>query len=101
MHDGPMVKAPHTYRIRVKGVLDVEWSDWFDGLIVEPQESGETVMSGPVRDQAALHGLLNKICDIGLPLLSVQRVDAEEERTDSHQPLEKTWRPKHRGTHSR
>jgi hypothetical protein len=79
MQDGPTVDAQHNVRIRVKGVLDAAWSDWFDGLVIEPQECGETVMCGPVRDQAALHGLLTKIRDIGLPLLSVQHADAEEE----------------------
>jgi hypothetical protein len=62
------------YQIRVRGVIDSEWSDWFDGLTVCPQAGGDTLLTGPVRDQSALHGLLAKIRDLGLPLLSVKRV---------------------------
>ena len=65
-----------TYQIRVKGLLDPYWAEWFDGMAVTPQKSGETLLTGPVRDQAALHGLLVKVRDMGLPLLSVERVDA-------------------------
>jgi hypothetical protein len=61
------------YRIRVQGVLDESWSDWLDGLAIEPQARGETLLTGPIRDQAALHGLLNKIRDLRLPLLCVER----------------------------
>ena len=59
------------YTIRVKGHLDPRWSEWFQGLTVTQTESGETVLSGPVPDQAALHGVLNRIRDLGLRLLSV------------------------------
>jgi hypothetical protein len=69
-HDGQAI-----YQIRVKGILNEQWSDWFDGLAIAPQACGETLLTGPVRDQAALHGLLAKVRDIGLPLLSVKRVD--------------------------
>jgi hypothetical protein len=62
----------------VKGGLNGEWSDWFDGFTVTPQASGETLLTGVVADQAALHGLLNKIRDLGLPLLSVKRAESEE-----------------------
>lgn len=65
------------YRIRVKGVLDGEWSEWFEGMRIEAQPGGETLLAGSVADQAALHGLLHKIRDMGLPLLSVKRVDIE------------------------
>jgi hypothetical protein len=64
------------YRIRVREILDPGWSEWFDGMEVTPQESGETLLTGPVRDQAALHGLLVKVRDMGILLLSVERVDA-------------------------
>jgi hypothetical protein len=60
------------YQIRVQGVLNEQWSDWLAGLTITPQADGSTLLVGPVRDQAALHGLLNKIRDIGLPLLSVE-----------------------------
>ena len=65
---------PVVYQIRVKGVIDSRWSDWFDGLTICPQAGGTTLLTGPVRDQSALHGLLAKIRDLGLPLLSVKRV---------------------------
>jgi hypothetical protein len=63
------------YQIKVKGILDSKWSDWFNGLAITPLPSGVTLLTGPVADQAALHGLLNKIRDIGLPLLAVNRVE--------------------------
>ena len=66
------------YRIRVKGHLDSRWSTWFEGLTVITEESGETVLYGPVMDQAALHGLLARIRDLGLPLLAVSRAKADE-----------------------
>ena len=66
------------YQIRVKGMLDSRWSDWFDGFSIKPQPEGETLMTGIVIDQAALHGLLNKIRDIGLPLLSVIGVEGSD-----------------------
>jgi hypothetical protein len=62
------------YEIKVKGHLDSHWSEWFDGLALTHEERGETTLSGPVPDQAALHGLLNKIRDLGLPLLAVNLV---------------------------
>ena len=66
------------YQIRVKGSLDKKWSDWFDGFRISLQANDETLLTGPVADQAALHGLLAKIRDLGLPLLLVQRVSLEE-----------------------
>jgi hypothetical protein len=64
------------YRIRVKGNLDLKWSDWFDGFEIISEEDNETLLIGPVVDQAALHGMLNKIRDLGLPILSVRRNNA-------------------------
>ena len=63
-----------TYRFRVKGHLDDRWSDWLGGLAVQRQEDGTTLLVGPVVDQAALHGVIIRIRDLGLPLLSVRRV---------------------------
>jgi hypothetical protein len=63
------------YEIRVSGVLDPGWSAWFDGLQVTSDEHGQTIIAGPVADQAALHGLLIKVRDLGLELLSVYRTD--------------------------
>ena len=73
MTDGPEFDKPAIYQIRVEGVLDEEWSDWFDGLTITRQDD-ETLLAGPVRDQAALHGLVARVRDLGLPLLSVKRI---------------------------
>ena len=63
-----------TYRIRVRGHLNDRWTEWFEGLVIHLQEDGTTVLVGPVVDQAALHGVIIRIRDLGLPLLSVSRV---------------------------
>jgi len=65
------------YEIRVQGRLGPEWSAWFDGLAISQQPGGETTLAGAVADQAALHGILIKIRNLGLPLLSVRRVAAD------------------------
>jgi hypothetical protein len=70
------------YRIIVKGALDSRWADWFDGLDLEPVSENETALTGPVEDQAALHGILAKVRDLGLTLLSVQILKKREERDD-------------------
>ena len=59
------------YQIRIKGHLGADWTDWFDGLAITLQDNGETLLTGPVVDQAALHGLLRKVRDLGMVLLSV------------------------------
>ena len=71
---------PHQtiYQIRLKGHLDRQWSDWFGGLTITLEDNGETLLTGPVVDQAALHGLLRKVRDIGMPLLSVVRVAPDQ-----------------------
>lgn len=66
------------YKIRVKGNLDLRWADWFDGFSITPMGDDETVLIGSVADQAALHGVLHKIRDLGLPLLTVQFLEEEE-----------------------
>ena len=73
--DGRVWDEPTVYCIRVKGCLDPRWSDWFDGLEIVPLGDEETLLSGPVADQSALHGLISKIRDLGLPLISVRRVE--------------------------
>jgi hypothetical protein len=73
MHDKPTAQ----YEIRVKGVLDGGWSAWFDGLEVTGDDRGHTSIAGPVVDQAALHGLLAKVRDLGLELLEVRRTDPD------------------------
>jgi hypothetical protein len=69
--------APVRYELRVNGVLDSGWSAWFDGLQVTSDQRGQTTIAGPVADQAALHGLLAKIRDLGLELLEVRRTDPD------------------------
>jgi hypothetical protein len=68
---------PTRYELRVQGVLDARWSAWFEGLQVTSDQAGQTTITGPVADQAALHGLLTKIRDLGLPLLAVRRIDPD------------------------
>jgi hypothetical protein len=62
---------PPVYQIRIKGHLGREWADWFEGLTLTALDNGETLLTGPLVDQAALHGVLRKVRDVGLPLLSV------------------------------
>ncbi len=68
----------HTYEIRVQGHLDQRWSAWFDGLAISYDADGNTVLRGPLVDEAALHGVLNKVRDLAIPLLAVSR-----EQTDA------------------
>ena len=67
-------RQPKIYQIRIKGHLGNQWSDWFDGLAIALEDDGNTLLSGLVVDDAALHGLLKKVRDLGLPLISVNRV---------------------------
>ncbi len=67
------------YEIRVKGHLDGRWSEWFDGLAIANVEDGDAVLSGDIVDQSALHGVLAKVRDLGLPLLAVSRVKSVPE----------------------
>ncbi len=62
------------YQIRITGQLGREWTDWFEGLVITLEANGDTLLTGPVVDQAALHGVLKKVRDLGLPLVSVTRV---------------------------
>ncbi len=64
---------PMVYQIRIKGHLGHQWKDWFDGLTISLEDNGDTLLTGPVIDQAALHGLLKKVRDLGMPLISVNR----------------------------
>lgn len=65
------------YQIRITGHLGPQWADWFGGLTVTLEENGDTILTGPVVDQAALHGLLKKVRDLGMPLVSVSPVEPD------------------------
>ncbi len=69
---------PTVYQIRIKGHLGSQWTDWFEGLTITLEDNGDTHLTGPVPDQAALYGLLKKVRDLGMPLLSVNRVQYYE-----------------------
>ncbi len=78
------------YQIRLKGHLGSQWTDWFEGLTIALEGNRETLLSGPVIDQAALHGLLKKVRDLGLPLISVNRVDPLQAKAlETHQTHQK------------
>jgi hypothetical protein len=62
---------PTIYKIRIKGQLDSQWTEWFEGLAITLEEDGNTLLTGPVIDQSALHGLLKKIRDLGVTLISI------------------------------
>jgi len=66
------------YQIRIKGHLGRQWTDWFGGLSITLEDNGETLLTGPVVDQAALHGLLRKVRDLGMPLLAVTHVTSDQ-----------------------
>ena len=69
---------PMVYQIRIKGHLGPQWSDWFGGLTITLEESGDTLLTGPVVDQAALYGLLRKVRDLSLPLIAVKRAQTDQ-----------------------
>ena len=79
--------SQHTiYKIRIKGQLDSLWTDWFEGLTITLEEDGNTLLNGPVIDQSALHGILKKIRDLGMPLLSVNSIETgTQDASDSKQ----------------
>jgi hypothetical protein len=71
-------RQSHVYQIRIKGHIGPQWRDWFEGLSINLEENGETLLTGLVADQAALHGLLKRVRDLGLPLLSVNPVEPDQ-----------------------
>jgi hypothetical protein len=84
------------YEIRVRGHLESRWAAWFDGMSLTHESDGTTNIHGPVVDQAALHGLLQKLRDTGLPLVSVQQVEPDRAAVspaDAHQPSIRRRRP--------
>lgn len=75
----PTIQPDH-YVIRVKGHLAPRWAEWFAGMTMTHTESGETILSGPIPDQAALHGVLAKVRDLNLTLVSVNRIEQTDDR---------------------
>lgn len=74
--------SSNRYRIKLKGRLDKKWADWFEGMAIT-YKGGDSILTGPVSDQAALHGLLNKIRDLNLTLLSVDRIESKGNKTNN------------------
>ena len=83
MSDKPNKKSnprePKVYQIIIKGHLGSQWSDWFDDLTITPDEGGNTLLTGPVKDDAALHGLLKKVRDLGMPLISFNPLESGQD----------------------
>lgn len=74
------------YQIRINGHLGGQWADWFEGLTITLEDNGDTLLTGEVVDQAALHGILKKIRDLGMPLLSVKPVEPGPQNTSEAKP---------------
>ena len=80
---------PMVYQIRIKGHLSHQWADWFEGLTITLEEGGDTLLTGPVADQAALHGWFKKVRDLGMPLLAVNRTyPGQADAADATQCIE-------------
>jgi hypothetical protein len=77
---------PMVYQIRIKGHLGPRWTDWFGGMTITLEDDGDTLLTGPVVDQAALHGMLRRVRDLGLPLISVTRVEFERAEVADGEP---------------
>ena len=83
------LEQPMVYQIRIKGHLGPQWRDWFGDLAITLEENGDTLLTGPVVDQAALYGLLRKVRDLGLPFISVTRTQTDQiDGPDSKQAIE-------------
>jgi hypothetical protein len=78
IHSNSEKAEPLIYQIRIKGHLDRKWADWFSGLSITSLDNGETLLTGPVLDQAMLHSLLRKVRDVGLPLVAIIRLEPEQ-----------------------
>ena len=78
IHSESEKAQPLVYQIRIEGHLGHQWADWFEGLTLTALDNGETLLTGAVVDQAALHGVLRKVRDLGIPLLSVVRVKPDQ-----------------------
>jgi hypothetical protein len=80
---------PIIYKIRIKGHLDSQWADWFEGLTITLEDNGDSLLTGPVTDQAALHGLLKRVRDLGLSLVSVCPVAPGPQGTSESKPSDR------------
>jgi hypothetical protein len=78
----PNQREPKVYQIKIKGHLGSQWSDWFDSLTVTQDKKGNTLLTGPVIDDAALHGLLKKVRDLGMPLISFNPFETGQDDPD-------------------
>lgn len=72
---------PMVYQIRIKGHLGTQWTDWFEGMAITPEDNGDTLVTGTVIDQAALHAVLKRVRDLNLPLLSIMEIRSRREDT--------------------
>ena len=79
--------VPKIFQIKIKGHLGQQWAGRFDGLTITLEEDGNTLLSGPIVDQSALHGILKKIRDLGMPLLSVNTIDPDQASKADTDPL--------------
>lgn len=89
MSTPPAPTNPHAfehYELRLLGHLPARWADWFDGLTITHQPDGTTTLAGPIADQAALHGLLRKVRDLGLPLIAVNPVRPSQANAPASDP---------------
>ena len=96
MSDKPNPKTdpnePAIYQVRIKGHLGREWTDWFEGLTIALEDNGDTLLTGLVVDQAALYGLLKKVRDLGLSLLSVNRIQSDQDEAFQYQPKKEEYK---------
>ncbi len=90
---GYRMESPTVYQIRVKGHLDDTLAGWFEGFTITNEEDGDALLAGPVQDQAALHGILNRISNLGLTLISVNAVSKEDETSERMQSHEDETNP--------
>ena len=100
LHPKPDSDLPLVYQIRIEGHLGHQWAEWFGDLTVTLEDNGDTLLSGPVADQAALHGLLRKVRDLGTPLLSVVCVPPSQTDAPGSQKTTATEAPRNKKTAS-